>query len=125
MRGRSYYLLIALVCLATAFVASPAVAGSEESGAVLEVACSATWTCPVGSDQTQVSCTGTQHCEAAPNYVTCDGVTTVCTTTTLPCIILCGREFRACIVRCPLTPDPVQDPCGCAAEHDLCLAQCD
>lgn len=124
MRSWIILLLAAFFVFAMATMADAEVAGKGEPAPYLEGPCSVSWTCPAGACQAEVSCTGNQSCEAAPDYVICDGNRTDCVMPDMDCVMACRVEFFNCMVNCIPMPDPPPDPCGCAAARDLCMEAC-
>lgn len=102
-------------------------AGTEPAGSpaiYFEGPCTASWTCPAGACQPQVSCTGNTTCSAAADYVICDDKRTDCVMPELSCLTGCMDAYFECTIWCTPMPDPPPDPCGCLAARELCREGC-
>jgi hypothetical protein len=113
-----------LLAVGPAALVSSAAGPQADVVTYLEGPCSVSWTCPAGSCDAVVSCTGAETCSAAADYVSCDGNRTDCVMPELSCLIACMDDYMVCDMRCIPMPDPPPDPCGCMAELEACRAGC-
>jgi len=119
--------LVGIVVLLMVGLVGTAVAATGAEGAPalnFEGICNVSWDCPAGACQTQVSCSGTESCSAAADYVICDDERTDCVMPEMSCLIACMNAYMLCEMQCVPMPDPPPDPCGCRAAREECRDGC-